>query len=77
MKTGLGPVGISIAVRRGEELMKNDPTMREKVTAASRTASWQVPLHLVCTALHFSIRGKISYVHATTKNSVLSANLDF
>jgi hypothetical protein len=35
MVTGLGSAGVSIAVRRGEELMKKDPEMRERIVAAS------------------------------------------
>ncbi len=33
--TGLGSAGVSIAVRRGEELMKRDPSMREMIVGTS------------------------------------------
>jgi hypothetical protein len=33
MATGLGSAGVYITVRRGEELMKNDPSLREKIVA--------------------------------------------
>jgi len=29
--TGLGSAGVSIAVRRGEELMKREPSIRERI----------------------------------------------
>jgi putative transposase len=38
MATGLGSAGVSIAVRRGEELMKKDPALRERIVEASITA---------------------------------------
>ena len=31
MATGLGSAGVSIAIRRGEELMKKDPSVRETI----------------------------------------------
>jgi hypothetical protein len=34
--TGLGSAGVSIAVRRGEELMKRDPSMRERVVGVPK-----------------------------------------
>jgi len=33
--TGLGSAGVSVAVRRGEELMKKDPSMRAKIVGES------------------------------------------
>lgn len=38
MVTGLGSAGVSAAVRRGEELMKKAPTIRERIIEASITA---------------------------------------
>jgi len=34
-ETGLGSAGVSIAVRRGEELIKNDPLLRERILGVS------------------------------------------
>lgn len=38
MATGLGSAGVSIAVRRGEEVMRNEPAIRERMVEASLTA---------------------------------------
>lgn len=36
MATGLGSAGVSIAVRRGEELMNEDPSLRKRIAAARK-----------------------------------------
>lgn len=36
--TGLGSAGVSIAVRRGEELMKKDPLLRERIVQRKKRA---------------------------------------